>query len=141
MILLITVSDKLHLFTGDAGVPALSAALDHTATIPIDWSKLTFIQMPHPGSKRNIGPTVLNRLLGGPKPLGNIPDKTTFVSAAKEGSPKHPNKRVTNAFLRRGVKPFVTAGQGKRHHDIAPARAGWSAATPISFYHQVEGDD
>jgi beta-lactamase superfamily II metal-dependent hydrolase len=141
MILLITVNDKLHLFTGDAGVSALSAALDHAATIPIDWSKLTFIQMPHHGSKRNIGPTVLNRLLGGPKPLGNIPDKTTFVSAAKEGSPKHPNKRVTNAFLRRGVKPFVTAGQGKRHHDNAPARAGWSAATPISFYHQVEGDD
>jgi beta-lactamase superfamily II metal-dependent hydrolase len=141
MILLITVNDKHHLFTGDAGVPALSGALDYAANILVDWSKLKFIQTPHHGSKRNIGPSVLNRLFGGPKPLGNIPNKTTFVSAAKEGDPKHPNKRVTNAFLRRGVKSFVTAGQGKRHHDDAPAREGWSSATPIPFYEQVEDDE
>ncbi len=145
MVLLITTADGKHyLLTGDAGVPALSKALDFAAHLPtpIDWSKLQFIQTPHHGSKRNIGPSVLNRLFGGIKPLlGTAPDKTTFISAAKEGSPKHPNKRVTNAFLRRGVKPFVTAGNGVSHQDDAPARAGWSSATPLPFQSQVEDDD
>lgn len=142
MILLITTANgKQHLLTGDAGVPALSKALDYATANSISLSNLKFIQTPHHGSKRNIGPSVLNRLFGGIKPLGTTPDKTTFISAAKEGEPKHPNKRVTNAFLRRGVKPFVTAGKGVRHHDDAPARAGWSAATPVPFHDQVEDDD
>lgn len=142
MVLLITTADgKHHLLTGDAGVPALSRALDFAANIPVDWSKLTFIQTPHHGSKRNIGPSVLNRLFGGIKPLGTSPDKTTFISAAKEGAPKHPNKRVTNAFLRRGVKPYVTSGIGVCHPEDAPARGGWSTATSIPFHNQVEDDD
>jgi beta-lactamase superfamily II metal-dependent hydrolase len=141
MILLITVNDKHYLFTGDAGVPALSGALDYATNIGVDWSKLRFLQGPHHGSKRNVGPALLNRLLGPPKPVGSIPDKTAFISAAKSAAPKHPNKRVTNAFLRRGVKSFVTAGQAKRHHDDAPPRSGWTTATPVPFYDQVEDDD
>lgn len=141
MILLITTDDgKQYLFTGDAGVPALSRALDYADQQRIDLSKLTFIQTPHHGSKRNIGPSVLNRLFGGIKPLGTA-DKTTFISAAKEGAPKHPNKRVTNAFLRRGVKTFVTAGNSICHSDNAPSRAGWTAAPTIPFHNQVEDDE
>jgi beta-lactamase superfamily II metal-dependent hydrolase len=142
MILLITTGNGTqHLLTGDAGVPALSKALDYAADNSISLSNLTFIQTPHHGSKRNIGPSVLDRLFGGIKPLGTTPDKTTFISAAKEGEPKHPNKRVTNAFLRRGVKPFVTAGKAVRHHDDAPPRVGWSTANPIPFHNQVEDDE
>lgn len=142
MILLISPGNgKQYLLTGDAGVPALSKALDYAAVNLIDLSKLRFVQAPHHGSKRNIGPSLLNRLVGGIKPLGTEPDKTAFISAAKEGEPKHPNKRVTNALLRRGVKPFVTAGQNKWHHDDAPSRADYSAATPIVFHYQVEDDD
>jgi len=109
VLLITTANGKHYLLTGDAGVPALTRALDYAASLPapIDWSKLTFIQTPHHGSKRNIGPSVLDRLFGGIKPIGTVPDKTTFVSAAKDGAPKHPNKRVTNAFLRRGVKPSL----------------------------------
>ena len=141
MVLLLTVDGRNYLFTGDAGIPALSRALDYGDSVLIDWSKLGFMQTPHHGSKRNIGPSILNRLFGGIQPLGTPPTKTTFVSAAKEGAPKHPNKRVTNAFLRRGVKPFVTAGVGKVHYHDTPVRAGWSAATPIPFHNQVEDDD
>ncbi len=83
ILLLTTPNGKHYLFTGDAGVPALSKALDYAAGILIDWSKLAFVQTPHHGSKRNVGPTILNRLLGGIKPLGTIPDKTTFISARK----------------------------------------------------------
>jgi hypothetical protein len=70
-----------------------------------------------------------------------VPDKTGFISAAKEGEPKHPNKRVVNALLRRGLRPFVTAGRDKCHRDNAPVRQGWSAAEPLLFYAQVEDDD
>ena len=80
-------------------------------------------------------------MFGGIQPLGTLPTKTTFVSAAKEGAPKHPNKRVTNAFLRRGVKPYVTAGKGVCHPENAPARAGWISASVIPFHNQVEDDD
>lgn len=142
MILLITPGNgKQYLFTGDAGVPALSRSLDYAQANLVDLSQLAFIQGPHHGSKRNIGPTILNRLFGSIKPEGIAPTKTAFISAAKEGAPKHPNKRVTNAFLRRGVKPFVTAGSGKRHHDNAPVRLNWSSAEPVPFYRQVEDDD
>jgi beta-lactamase superfamily II metal-dependent hydrolase len=141
MILLLTVEAKYYLLTGDAGVPALSLALDYAATIPVDWSLLAFLQQQHHGSKRNVGPGILNRLLGEPKPLGTIPDKTAFISAAREGEPKHPNKRVINALLRRGVKPFVTAGDGKCHRNNSPARQGWYSVEPLAFYSQVEDDD
>jgi beta-lactamase superfamily II metal-dependent hydrolase len=141
MVLLLTVDGKHYLFTGDAGVPALCLALDHAATVPIDWLQLAFLQQQHHGSKRNVGPGILNRLLGQPKPFGTVPDKTGFISAAKEGEPKHPNKRVVNALLRRGLRPFVTAGRDKCHRDNAPVRQGWSAAEPLLFYAQVEDDD
>lgn len=141
MVLLISVDDQHYLFTGDAGVPALAAALEYAATIAIDWTKLRFLQAPHHGSKRNLGPTVLNRLLGKPSAHGNEPTKTAFISAAKEGEPKHPSKRIVNALHRRGTKSFATAGVSKRHHLDAPERAGWSVATPLPFYPQVEDDD
>jgi beta-lactamase superfamily II metal-dependent hydrolase len=141
MILLLSDKEKHYLFTGDSGVVAISKALDYGDGIFIDWSKLTFMQTPHHGSRRNIGPSVLNRLFGGIQPVGTPQTKTTFVSAAKDGAPKHPNKRVTNAYLRRGVKSFVTAGIGVCHRDDAPDRVGWSAATPVPFHNQVEDDD
>ena len=142
MILLLTIDGKHYFFTGDAGVPALSSALDYASTIPINWSLLTFLQQQHHGSKRNVGPGILNRLIGNPKAFGTLPDKSAFISAAKEGEPKHPNKRVVNALLRRGVKPFVTAGQGKWHYSTdAPPREGYGEATPLSFYARVEEDD
>src|SRR5437879_1107232 len=67
MILLLTVDGRHYLFTGDAGVPALTGALDYAATVPIDWSLLSFAQEPHHGSKRNVGPSILNRLFGSSK--------------------------------------------------------------------------
>lgn len=141
ILLLTTTKGKQYMLTGDAGVPALSRALAYAASIGISLTNMAFFQAPHHGSKRNIGPSVLNQLFGDIKPLGTAPDKSSFISCAVDGAPKHPNKRITNALLRRGVKPFITAGQGKWHHDDAPSRNGWITATPLPFYHQVEDDD
>jgi len=138
LVLLLTLDGMHYLFTGDAGVPALRAALDQAAILGIDYSLLRFVQIPHHGSRRNLGPTVLNRLLGLPRAFDK-PDRTALVSAAKEGEPKHPSKRVMNAFRRRGVEVHVTAGMIKCHP--LPVRAGWIKSTPLPFYSQVEDVD
>ena len=138
LVLLLTVDNKQYLFTGDAGVPALTAALDYATTASIDLTRLCFLQIPHHGSKRNVGPNVLNRLLGSPRTFDK-PDRTAFVSAAKEGEPKHPSKQVTNAFRRRGVEVHVTAGLAKCHP--MPVREGWGSSTPLPFYSQIEDEE
>jgi beta-lactamase superfamily II metal-dependent hydrolase len=97
-----------------------------------------YIQVPHHGSKRNVGPTVLDRILG-PKKAQEAFDKTAFVSAAKDGEPKHPARKVVNAFQRRGAKVFATKGSGLyQHSKDLPLRAGWRTATNLAFYEQVD---
>lgn len=124
------------LFTGDAGREALSGAVEY-----LDGQELPalkFIQVPHHGSFRNIGPTVLNALVGEIKSKDHKAHFSAFVSAAKEGAPKHPSKKVINAFIRRGARIYITAGTGKYHHNSSGMRDGWSKAEPEEFYEKVE---
>ena len=130
-------NDRVNLLTGDAGIPALEAALDNLEAGGFQPAELTFVQVPHHGSKRNVGPTVLDRLLG-PRRADDNPDRSAFVSAAKKGEPKHPAKKVANAFRRRGTKVHATQGTTKLHHNNAPPRPGWSASTELPFYSTVE---
>ena len=130
-------NDDFMLFTGDAGIPALTEATDYLTSRGFDYGKLRFIQVPHHGSQRNVGPTILNRLVG-PKLAESMQMKTAIVSAAKDGEPKHPSKKVTNAFRRRGAPVHATQGSTKRHSRNAPDRPNWVASTPLPFYHEVE---
>jgi beta-lactamase superfamily II metal-dependent hydrolase len=138
VILELRLNGQRLLFTGDAGQDALHRAVD-SLSVPLDSDPLSFIQIPHHGSRRNVGPTILNRLLGEPntRPANSV---TAFVSASKD-APKHPARRVTNAFLRRGCKVCSTEGQQIRHRYNAPDRIGWEPLTPIPFYSEVEDDD
>jgi beta-lactamase superfamily II metal-dependent hydrolase len=138
VILFLEIDGKYLLFTGDAGVPALERAVEFAEDNNVDLTTCCFTQIPHHGSKRNIGPTILARIVGEPVAQGTKPKMTAFVSASKEGAPKHPAKKVTNAFQRRGAKVIATQGSTKRHHFDAPPRDGWSAAAPVPFYPQVE---
>jgi beta-lactamase superfamily II metal-dependent hydrolase len=80
----------------------------------------------------------LNRILGPIKPNESY-DKTAYVSASKDGQPKHPAKKVVNALKRRGANVFATQGKGLLHHsNDAPQREGWSAAQPLPFYKEVD---
>lgn len=128
VILLVSIDDKKLLLTGDAGIPALSDAANFAAKQGIDLSTLSFFQIPHHGSKRNVGPTILNK----------VKAPTAFISVSPGGAPKHPSKKVTNALFRRGSKVHVTTGATKRHHHNAPDRLGWTASLPIPFYNKVE---
>ncbi|HLE17462.1 MAG TPA: hypothetical protein VI728_04160, partial [Syntrophales bacterium] len=88
------------------------------------------------GSQRNIGPSLLDILIG-PKLAQEKKVKTAFLSVSPDGSPKHPAKKVTNAFLRRGAPVHATSGQAKCHFERAPDR-GWIKSTALPFYQEVE---
>lgn len=135
-VILLMESDGHHLlFTGDAGIPALMQTADRLHMLGVDLSLLRLVQVPHHGSHHNIGPTVLDRLIGErlrePAVL-----RTAIVSAAKD-DPDHPSKKVANAFRRRGAPVYATNGATLCFSHQAPSR-GWAPATALPFYDEVE---
>ncbi len=137
-ILLLTIGNQSLLFTADAGIPALTEVVNRLDWEGFDFSRLEFVQIPHHGSRRNVGPLLLNRLLGSPTSRRGLLSKTSFVSTAKKGAPKHPSKKVTNAFQRRGFEVHATQGTNTSYSYNAPPRNGWTASMPLQFYTQVE---
>lgn len=136
VILALEVEKSVSLLTADAGAPAIHKALDVVESAGVDPTSFKFVQVPHHGSKRNVGPTVLDRLLG-PKSSDAVKRRTAFVSASKD-APKHPARKVTNAFLRRGTPVFSTEGRVTWHHHDAPPRKDFGPAKPLPFYDHVE---
>lgn len=134
-ILHLNLNGSIKILTGDAGVPALENAMDYAEENEIEYYQPTFIQIPHHGSKRNVGPTILDRILGD---IGQEKTRSAFVSAPKKGEPKHPSKKVLNAFKRRGCGCHSTASGVRCHYKDAPARDGWSTCDPLPFYDEVE---
>lgn len=128
---------RRSLFTGDAGIQALEHAADQIDQC-ISGAELRFMQIPHHGSKRNIGKTVLNRLIGEPVTEGVSRNITAIASTAKSGEPKHPRKAVMNAFTHRGVKALATRGTGICHHHDAPGRDGWNSMNPEPYHYDYE---
>jgi beta-lactamase superfamily II metal-dependent hydrolase len=125
------------LLTGDAGMPALTEAADRMDVLRVSPAPLSFMQVPHHGSRHNVGPTVLNRLLGPPN--SGQAGSTAFVSVSAE-APKLPSGPVVNAFVRRGANVFATSGNTVSHRHEVPSRPGWIPATPIPFQEHVEGE-
>jgi beta-lactamase superfamily II metal-dependent hydrolase len=138
-ILLLAIGDQFMLFTADAGQRALSEAVAFCESNGLDFSKIQFIQVPHHGSQRNVNPHLLNTLLG-PKLTQeqNTASKTAFVSAPPEGEPKHPSKRVMNAFRRRGAPVHSTQGIAKCHFINAPWREDYSPSVALPFFSSFE---
>lgn len=138
VIALIHVDGHSALLTADAGMPPLGMAADILERAGLAPGRLGFVQVPHHGSRRNVGPTVLTRLLG---EKGQTESKGVgFVSAARD-SDKHPAKKVTNAFLRRGYPVHGTEGQHKWHHRNAPPRENYVSSTPYPLHTQVPEDE
>src|SRR5260221_7819804 len=139
VISVLNVDDRLSIFTGDAGIPALERAMDTLEAAGYTPGMAKFVQIPHHGSRRNVGPTILNRMLG---EKGTTDTRgAAYVSAAKDAAPKHPAKKVTNAFPRRGYMPHATVRQAKWHHHQAPDRPGYSPCEPLPLYSMVEESD
>ena len=118
---------KQVLFTGDAGIPAMKKALDYADAIGVAVNDLSLFQVPHHGSKRNVSPSILNR----------IKAVSAYISAAEKAE-KHPAKKVVNACIRRGMGVYSTEGKNILHRQNAPIRAGYSAIEPLAFSEMVE---
>lgn len=135
-ILLFEFENRRHLFTADAGIPALTDVAER-----LGWyggvPDLNFIQVTHHGSRRNVGPEILDRLVG-PRLSTDEHRVTAYISAAVDGEPKHPSRRVTNAFRRRGARVYATKGSSLLYRHDAPPRDGWGPAEALPFYHEVE---
>ncbi len=128
------------LFTGDAGIPALEFAAAEYEAVHGSFGAfpLRFMQAPHHGSKRNLGPTILNRLLGSPGAPHGRP--SAFISSAK-ASRKHPSPKVVNALSRRGASVCATEGRTISLSNGAPLRPGWASMTPLPPLAEDEDDN
>lgn len=135
VILLFDLGQRL-LLTGDAGIEALELAAGELEALGLG-GELDFIQVPHHGSRHNVGPSVLDRLVG-PRLRTEAQRATAFVSSAPAGEPRHPARMVTNAFRRRGAPVYATQGRQIRHHHRGPARLGWVALSPLPLYPEVD---
>lgn len=123
------------LLTGDAGIRALNHAYDYAISRDVDISiGLKFVQIPHHGSRHNVSPSILDKILGN---KGQSINKVAFVSAGKE-SKTHPRKVVTNAFIRRGCDVIATQGQSVSQPHNMPGKPGWTTVVPLSFSTEVE---
>jgi beta-lactamase superfamily II metal-dependent hydrolase len=137
VILQLALDGQRLLLTADTGIPSLTQAAEYMEGLSLTGRPLNFMQVPHHGSKRNVGPAILDRLLG-PKNTQPPGSSAAFVSAAPDGAPKHPGKKVTNAFIRRGADVVVTRGNSIRYSENAPDRLGWRPAEGEPFHQQVE---
>lgn len=128
------------LLTGDAGVNALHWACINAEALGIDISSAHLVQVPHHGSRRNVAPSVLDRILGPKLARGAAATKRAIVSAPKDDA-KHPRKMVLNAFLRRGAPVRTTQGSLYRYSVGMPERAGMVPAAICGFFDKVEAYD
>jgi beta-lactamase superfamily II metal-dependent hydrolase len=114
------------LLPSDAGVPAITQALDYldaqrrTAT----WPRL-FV-LPHHGSRHNIDRDTIHRILGAHTSASR---GSAVASVSAESS--NPSPRVANAAGRRGYPVYTTAGQQLWHHSHDAPPRPWGAATPL----------
>lgn len=141
-ILLGLFGDRGVLLTGDSGIQALARAADYAESLGHALPDLlSFIQVPHHGSRNNISPSILDRLVGPKKTLQDENyTKTAFVSAGKD-STTHPRRMVVNAFLRRGAKVIATQGGVKWHHYNMPFRGDFVSVSSMAFFGEVESWD
>jgi beta-lactamase superfamily II metal-dependent hydrolase len=134
------VAGKGILLTGDAGVAALTNAMNWAPVVGVDLTNLGVIQIPHHGSRNNVSPSLLDRLVGTRLFMGGTRGISAIVSASAK-SETHPRRVVTNAFKRRGCSVFQTKGNTHCNRLNMPTRPGWSVAEEVPFHADVEPYD
>jgi beta-lactamase superfamily II metal-dependent hydrolase len=128
VITLLAIDGQRLLLTGDAGIPALTNAADYLETHPTAVLPIKHFQAPHHGSRHNLGPTILDRLLGSETSTtrgdGSI--------SASDKAPKHPSPKVANALLRRGYPVYTNEKLGVCFpYGGMSYRPGWTPLPPL----------
>ena len=130
--------DRRILLTGDAGIRALTWSAEYARFLGLPLQSFAFVQIPHHGSRRNVGPTILNEILGPIRYAQGIGSRfTAFVSAPKDDA-SHPRKIVLNAFTRRGADVVATQGKDITWRGGFPLRPGHNAVPSVGFFDKVE---
>lgn len=132
--------DEEHiLLTGDVGKRGLNEALDYAETIEISVNKdIKFYQIPHHGGRRNLTPSIMNRMVGNIVNENHFDGRIAFASSS-EGS-DHPLQMIVNAYTRRGVKVYSNNNGTTIHHSNGdmPKRIGWHKLQEMKFNENVE---
>jgi len=108
-----------YLFTADAGLIGLNNAIDYCERNKILLTDLTWLQVPHHGSRRNIDEKILRK----------IKAKTAYISAAKDDD-KHPSELVVSKLIEFGFNVYTTEGSNLRHSVNGSNRPDYSKAEP-----------
>ena len=139
-VLLGNFGESRVLLTGDAGRNGLTWACDAADELQLAMAPFELIQVPHHGSRRNVSPAVLNRLVGPILPAWS-PEYQRAIASVPKDDTNHPRKMVVNAFTRRGAGVRKTAGVKYRYHCNMPLRTDENQAMPMGFFEQVEDYD
>jgi len=136
-VLFADVAGQRVLLTGDAGVGALEEAVYAAGALGINIVSPDVVQIPHHGSRHNVGPDILDQILG--RRMGE-PDGSRgwAVTSTAQECPKKPYRTVTNAFMRRGYKWTETKGALVNWRHGYPSRPGLSPIGPGAFHNLVE---
>lgn len=123
--------DANFLFTGDSGKVGISNAVKYLyEDSPIMNYKVTHLQLPHHGSRKNISPEIIR----------NIGCSNYFISCPNEGeSEGHPSARLVNKLLEIYPKARIhrTAGSNFIYHsDNLMINA--TPVSPMGKYDQIE---
>ena len=128
------------LLTGDAGAWALYHAVEVAKEFGLQMRSFSAIQVPHHGSRSNVGPSILNELIGPILRRGAPSTYAAYVSAPKDDE-THPRQIVLNAFIRRGGRVYATQGTAMCYTVGYKFKDGYEPATPISLQSRVEEYD
>jgi len=128
------------LLTADAGIWGLTMANCFAKNSGLTMQDFMFVQIPHHGSRRNVGPTMLNAMLGPIRANGTAPHSCAFVSAPREDD-THPRKMVLNAFMRRGFEVSATQGKKIVFWGGFPSRLGYGPLPGLPLATQVQDHD
>lgn len=125
------------LLTGDGGIRAITEAIEYADHRGVDLkNNIKLYQIPHHGSRHNISPSTLDGMIGLKVKYSEEKDSIAIASVA-EGS-DHPLKMVTNAYIRRGVKPFMTGGKTISYIDGDMPKRNMTPVPEIHFSNYVE---
>lgn len=110
LVMYLDLNDHKFLFTGDAGQDGLKEALDFYETHNgCKASDFTHMQLPHHGSRKNMNPTLIQR----------IGSHDYFISCPPNGFDEgHPSKRLINKILSiyPSAKVYSTQGNWLSHY-------------------------
>lgn len=139
VVLLLELNDgHKFLFCGDAGKSSLEIAYTAYELLGHKTGELALVQVPHHGSRRNVGPTILNKFLGEKTAHPDTKIGNAVVSVGEVCDVHgHPKKVITNAYKRRGYPVTQTRGSAKM---FGMDRPGWSSVEALPLFTQVEAE-